>query len=368
MGQRHGRARSHKSGSSSSSAYSHASSHSRSTAPTEYSVRPVLTHYHTGPAKYGQCTEEPLNDQDERDRRNSVETYASTVPSEDDLPAQREYDLPVGGHEVYSTDALPTTPSDFAELFPSNRKLLVAHDDATSDGNMNLRVDTIAWTTSGREQRMILFHLRMQDLKDRKFSLRRYCRESGREICHSSRKYVKPPLKQPEQKRPLIQRSLSSALQSLGVKSNALVSPRHRDYGFASAEEDDDLKRFSECLTELPNSSNETVHTNTLHLEFSNYAQVAVHRRGTRSSKRYEYEYWGASYQWQRRMRKDGDLKEVSYHLIDSDSQKWIAHITPEPLSRKEAMEEELQGGWVPPCSMVITDQNFLDAPPDIAE
>ncbi|MBE7181245.1 MAG: hypothetical protein INR71_08560, partial [Terriglobus roseus] len=54
---------------------------------------------------------------------------------------------PIHHHTTYisapqpPTPIYPATPSDFAELFPSSRELLIRHDDTTVDGNMNLRVD-----------------------------------------------------------------------------------------------------------------------------------------------------------------------------------------------------------------------------------
>jgi len=197
--------------SSSSSNYSDSSDHSRtsrSTAPTVYSVRKqyetVLGHrkQHSG-------------DSGLEDPRDSTETYASTIPSEEDIVEASEYEVPDYRHERFSPTAVPATPPDFAELFPSSRRLLIGHDDTTIDGNMNLRVDTAVSTVEGRKRDVTLFHLRMQDLKNRQFSLRRYCRDSGREVCHSSRKYTEPST----QKRPGFQRSLSSALSTLRLKS-----------------------------------------------------------------------------------------------------------------------------------------------------
>jgi hypothetical protein len=146
--------------------------------------------------------------------KTSVETYASTVPSEEALVNDMgEFDLPEYTAEQYDT-VVPATPSDFSELFPSRRRLTIRHDDSTLDGNMNLRIDTEVHA-SGRRCDMTLFHLRMHDLKERQFSLRRYCRDSGREVCHSVLKTQKPLAV----KRPGFQRSLSNALSSMLPKS-----------------------------------------------------------------------------------------------------------------------------------------------------
>ena len=309
-------------------------------------------------------TAEPIEFRPRSDSQTSILTYASTEP-EDDFPPQPEYEVPTDRPRLYHSTAVPTTPSEFAELFPSSRKLWIAHDDSTSDGNMNLRVDTEALTTSGRKQTMILFHLKMQDLKDRKFQLRRYCRESGREVCSSKRKYAQKIDRTTTVKRPHMHRSLSSALQGLGIKSNAKV-PRSNDSGYGSM--DNESKGTLEYNISREDEKNNLEPTNTTHLEFSNYAQVGLHRRGTHSAKRYEFEYWGTAYQWQRSIVKDDGVKEVSYELVASEDTEVIAHITPEPLTQGEAREEDRQGGWIPPCTMEILDENIIKASPDIAE
>jgi hypothetical protein len=104
-----------------------------------------------------------------------------------------------------------------------------------------------------------------------------------------------------------------------------------------------------------------------LKLEFSNYAQVEVRRRGAKSSKRYDFEYWGQTYTWKRVIEKDGLGKAVSYHLQKSDGHA-VAHIVPEMRSPSQVKDEEAAGGWVPPCSMWISDESVLGALTDVAE
>jgi hypothetical protein len=107
--------------------------------------------------------------------------------------------------------------------------------------------------------------------------------------------------------------------------------------------------------------------TNTTKLEFSNYAHVEVKRRGAKSSKRYEFEYWGASYAWKRVVEKDGTGKAVSYHLFKGDGPA-VAHIVPEMRSPQQVFAEMEAGGWVPPCSMWISDRSVIEAVSDVAE
>ncbi|EKG17385.1 hypothetical protein MPH_05453 [Macrophomina phaseolina MS6] len=321
-------------------------------APTER--RNNEQYYHDEPAEY--C-----------ETRSSVDTYAST--SDEELEEEEEeddyppYEVPEYRHEVLPTDAVPATPRDFAELFPSSSRLSISHDDATLDGNMNLRIDTQVETRRGK-QLVTLFHLRMHDLKSRDFSLRRYCRDSGREVCHSIRKYQKPP-----SERPALQRSFSSAIATFRHKperkSSATSSLKRQDSGYGSIVAGDDESR-PKSAGQLKRA--QLIPTNTMKMEFSNYAHVDIKRRGTKSSKRYEFEYWGVSYTWKRVAKRDGNFDEISYHLTRSDSPLPLAHIVPVPLTNAQAREEAAKGGWIPPCSMWISDQSIIDGSADTAD
>jgi hypothetical protein len=323
--------------------------------------RPVIRHYETTPAS--SCS---FNDGDSDDGTRlrswgSVETYASTVPSEDDLSGKPENDIPSKKVQFFPSDAIATTPPIFAELFQPGRKILIHHDDSTSDGNMNLRLDTEIATLKGRRRKMTLFHLKMTDLRDRQFSLRRYCRESGREVCNSKRKFTRqsaPKLVTI----PLLQRSLSSALYNLGIKSNII----HARPAKVVNDSTDYFDNFEGTDFDLSENQPLVVPTNTIRLEFANYAQVQVDIHGSKRSKLYEYEYWGTSYHWSREIRRDGHLREVSYHLFKSLSGKAIAHIVAEKMSRRQAAAEEDKGGWIPPCSLVITDTSAFST--DLAD
>ena len=299
------------------------------------------------------------------DLRASVETYASTVPSEDEVEDDEDpvYAVPELPREELTSEPLACTPPEFAQLFQSTRRLHIAHDDTTEDGNMNVRVDTKVSTLDGGRRDFTLFHLRLYDLKSREFSLRRYCRDSGREICHTSRKPCKPV----DERRPALQRSVSNVLasfrgkhESKGLTSNPL---RRQDSGYQSHEEepssDPKGSRGQRDHVSLP--------TNTVKLEFSNYAQVNLKRRGTKSSKRYECEYWGARYTWKRSIRQVGSSREISYHLVN-DMGLVLAHIVPVPLTPAQKRKESEKGGWVPPCSMWINDERVLRGLTDVAE
>ncbi|KAI9795006.1 MAG: hypothetical protein M1816_000026 [Peltula sp. TS41687] len=296
------------------------------------------------------------------DPRASTETYASTVPSEEDLEEDDpNYFVPEVPREELRPEPIASTPPEFAQLFSSTRRLQIAHDDTTEDGNMNLRVDTKVSTASGRSQDFTLFHLRMYDLKNREFSLRRYCRDSGREICHSSRTQVRPAADGGG-----LQRSMNHALSSLWgkqePKTSKLSGLKRQDSGNRS----DDPGEFE------PSSAASSHHKppppcNTIKLEFSNYAQVKVKRQGTKNAKRYEWKHWGLHYTWKRSIRKQGSREETSYHLVN-DVGGVLARILPVPLTTAQARREAGKGGWIPPCSMWITDERALRGQTDVAE
>ena len=334
-----------------------------STAPTEYSGRLSLP---KGQGQYlsGRYEEEAFYEGSHP--RASFETYASTIASDEDLAEDQDlYEEPEDFYyDAYTSTAVASTPAEFAEAFPSAKRLCIRHDD-TLDGNMNLRVDVEANLESGQRVDLTLFHLRMHDLKNREFSLRRYCRDSGREICHSSRKYTKPAA----ERRPGLQRSMSNALASLRSKSEnktaTWASLKRNDSGYDSI--GDDAQATSPTYTS-PSSSGISMPTNTTKLEFSNYAHIDVRRRGTKNQKRYEFEYWGTAYAWRRQSIKDGSGKEVSYHLVNVTTGAHVAHIVPIPMTPSEACEEQAKGGWISPSSMWISDEKVLHGLTDVAE
>ena len=334
---------------------------SQSTAPTIESERFSLkTHYVTTQLRRGSswCG---LGGDGSEDPHSS--TILSVGELDEELPP---FDVPNDQPEIPANTVIPSTSSEFAEFFPSTRRLHIRHDDSSLDGNMNLRVDTEVHTSEGRLVDLTLFHLRMHNLKQRDFSLRRHCRESGREICHSSRKYVKPS----SICRPGLQRSVSSALSNLRIKSPSKGMNRsalkRQDSGYDSTSDEDDEPEVANQSSKHRSSS--PMPTNITHLEFSNYANVDVKRRGTKTSKRYEFEYWGTKYTWKRVVRKDGSVKETSYHLTDAASSHSIAHIVPATLTTLESQEEEAKGGWVPPCSLWISDDGVVQGRTDVAE
>lgn len=319
------------------------------------------------------------------DVRSSTDTYASTIPSIEDFDKDlAPFEVPDDASLSGTDSALPSSPREFAAYFPSTRRITIKHDDSTLDGNMNLRLDTVANMSDGSKADLTLFHLRMRDLKRREFSLRRYCRDSGSEVCHSTRISHQTTYA----RRPGFQRSMSNALSSLRSKSEnksvTTASLATHDSGYDSMSDDDgqiDLR------PQTPRQSDDALaQMNTVLLSFTNYAHLEVARRGSKSSVRYEFEYWGDRYIWRRAAKTSGSFREVSFHLVNTATGASIAHIIPVPLSPSESREEEAKGGyvktvqsigekrltmiirWVPPCSMWISDEGVLNKPLDVAE
>lgn len=336
--------------------------------PTEHpssAVRKPLVHYHD--AYEHQPLPQRLVDDGEQlsSPRSSEETYASTIPSLEDLVEEApEFEVPEYSASSSRSHAVPASPSDFSELFPSHRRLAIHHDGSTRDGNMNLRIATEVGYSGAATGFITLFHLRMHDLKTRDFSLRRYCRDSGREVCHSVGKDQTP---KPE-KRPGFQRSLSNALSSIRPKlesrpSAGAANLKRNDSGYGSIHSVDPND-------ERPRSADGTPKPvkNSIKLEFSNYAQVDVRRNGSNSSERYDFDYWGTRYAWRRIARHSGESRAAEFHLVRNGGDQVLAHIAPVPLSPSEAQEEIAKGGWIPPCSMWISDETIVRSQKDVSE
>ncbi|KAF4122992.1 hypothetical protein GMORB2_6540 [Geosmithia morbida] len=294
------------------------------------------------------------------------------APTEDDIPPV----LPEYRASIIDPHVRPSTPDTFSHLFPSLDRLSIRHDDLTPDGNMNLRVDVLVPRSGRHPVTVQLFHLRMQDLARREFSLRRYCRDSGREVCSSKRAYAQPrPVS-----RPAIQRSVSSAMNTLrspfqrsssssSSRSSASSSkrPSTGSSSIASTSWDAASMRSMRIRTDSwsgdrpPPPASSLVPTDSIKLEFSNYARIDMTRnRGRHSSIRYDFDWWDHSYSWKRVY--DPNLGTTSFHLgRDGRGQTPVAHITPEVRSPNQVEEDEWAGGWIPPCHMWISDERLLE-------
>lgn len=288
-------------------------------------------------------------------------TYASTI-SEDMDVAELEDEILPAERPAVSANVVPSSPKDFAELFPSPRRMLIRHDDTTIDGNMNLRIDTPVKTTHGHLKDMTLFHLRMHDLKRRDFSLRRYCRDSGREVCHTSRKpETAPDKKQVKSPRGSFMRGLRSA--SNRTNSDSL---RRSDSGYESEGEMTEVNRKSTVVPPSPGASSAPL-SNDICLEFSNYARFKL-TYGTRDDKLYNFEYYGLAYAWEKIPEMTLDGVQIRYTLVRLWDRTAVAHIAPMPLNEDESRMEVEKGGWIPPCTMWIADKSVAMGPGDVAD
>ncbi|KAH6634611.1 hypothetical protein B0J18DRAFT_461770 [Chaetomium sp. MPI-SDFR-AT-0129] len=338
--------------------------------------------------------------------RSSVDTYASTTASREEIDVLDTEELvdescnaipplPVYRREVVEHNVRASTPQDFAKLFPSQNRLTIRHDEFTSDGNMNLRIDTVV--TGRRRTAIQLFHLRMYDLAKREFSLRRYSRDSGREVCSAKRKFTEPTgasgattigkstamAMATTEEKPTLKKSVSAALRTLGgrkpglrrAKSIASTTTSRPDTGYSTCEGDEDdffldganMSRLSLDGRLAKNKAQRPTATNTIKLEFSNYARVDVSRRGGKGNKRYDFEWWGHKYSWKRSV--DKQLGLVSFHLLrDGDASAPVAHIVPETRSPTQVQADDNAGGWVPPCFMWIADETVVEAITDVAD
>jgi hypothetical protein len=109
--------------------------------------------------------------------------------------------------------------------------------------------------------------------------------------------------------------------------------------------------------------------TDTIKLEFSNYARVEVTRSqsvGEQGVILYVFEWWGHAYAWRRVVDENTDT--VSYHLTRDGKGHPIAHIVPETRGLEETRRDEEVGGWVPPCHIWISDKSVINAMTDVAE
>jgi hypothetical protein len=291
-------------------------------------------------------------------------SLTSTTPTDDDLgPNERSsasFEVYPYRDEVYIPEALPSTPRDFQHLFQTAKSISIRHDDSAFDGNMNLRLDTLMDRKDGTRLPVTLFYFRMHDLKSRNFSIRRYSRDSGREVCHSIDKPELPP----STKKAMLSRSLTSAWATItrqnSLSSGSSKSSRGCSDDFYPDEELDDDTAPSDAPKNNPQD--------LIPIEFSNYAHVEIKRRGRDSKRRYTFEYWGHRYYWKRQTIKTGSFVETSLHLFREGQEIPMAHIFPHVLTASQRQEEKLKGGWVPPSSLWINSKDLIATEPDLAE
>lgn len=301
----------------------------------------------------------------------SMLTYTSTDESElEEEEEEPPIEVVRKRREYHPAKVVPTSPPSFGSLFPSTRRLNIQHDDS-SDGNMNLRIDTLVPKRGFDDVQVILYHLRMHDLYHRKFSLRRYCRSSGREVCHSKRVEDAPKKEGPYGHKP--NHHFSLTLRGIRTRGESDESNHH-----VGTEE---LRRYVSAPHRLatdPQDSRDSSPvsmstgrpqvTDTIKLEFSNYAHVDITRRGRDSSVHYDFEYWGTRYQWKKTVHRKSGQEEVAYTLFSLKRSSYVARIDFTPLTPEELAEENRKGSWVMPCSIRITNPLVYENAQDVAE
>lgn len=281
------------------------------------------------------------NDSTIYDSQSSLSTYRSSTESsftevdseydeEEDQGTPYAYNQASYFKEPVEERAVPATPSEFAELFPTTKRLMIKHDDSASDGDMNLRVDIKGM----HGHRVTLFHARIYDLRDRDVSIRRYGRDCGREVAHAKRRFEKPS---PQKRRPALTKAFTTFR---GKNENPLKSIQRQDSGYSSAWDEEDEEEF-----EVRDAKGGKA-TNSCSLEFANYAHVDLTRRGGKANKKYDFEYWGSSYSWKRTLGED-DI--VSYGLVNNNTGSTVARMSPDPDGR-------IIEGFIRPYSLFFKD------------
>lgn len=324
------------------------------------SVKPQ-TQTHAPPAYVESPVEEVQIISEEVGPRDSFATYASTIEFEDE-DQRPQGPMPSRRYQCYEPDATPASTHEFARLFPSTRRFMIQHDDSTTDGNLQLRLDTeVNSSPTRRTKKLTLFHLRMKNLQEREFSLRRYCRDSGREVAAAKKRYIKSTATTPKH-HSLHPKSISHALHHLNSKTSH--KSHAADSGYASEEDEDEDDRATQEILKIITSPKEDIistPTDSIRLDFSNYAQVILERKKTALSREYAFDYWGHNYKWKREKHHDNGEVVYSYELFREGTRKRVAVIMPDALSAEEQQWEAKQGGWIPACSMRLLQTDVSD-------
>jgi hypothetical protein len=190
-------------------------------------------------------------------------------------------------------------------------------------------------------------------------------------VCNSKRKYIDPV----ENRHPILQKSVSTAVKTLTGRpilhrvptSGSLFSPKSRPgTSHSTTVADDELtSSFEHSHVREQKQKARLVPSNTVKLEFSNYARVEVRRHGHKS-KKYEFEWWDHKYTWRRVV--DKLTGTISFHLFRDGSNTPVAHMVPETRTPNQIDVDEHAGGWIPPYHMWISDQSLIDVQTDVAE
>ncbi|KJZ72989.1 hypothetical protein HIM_07561 [Hirsutella minnesotensis 3608] len=262
----------------------------------------------------------------------------------------------------------PSDPYTFGRLFPCMDRLAIRHDDASIDGNMNLRVEMVVTSGSSSSSHYSAAQ-QHQPRRRRQATLQARLRLASVVVVVVGRRLLRGT------------GLLPLRLGRAALRQDALLPPVVVVVGGVVGLGDVAKVGVLALLPQVPRLAqllgNDTtqparpqqppvslrVPTDTIKLEFSNYARVDVRRRGP---KRYEFDWWGHSYAWRRSV--DKTLNTVSFHLVRDGRGDPVAHIVPEVRSPTQVDEEDRAGGWIPPCYMWISDPSVVEAVTDVAD
>ena len=249
---------------------------------------------------------------------------------------------------------------NFSSLFPSCETLFLNHDQGVDDSHMTLSIATA--TSQGLGPRVQLFYMKMNDLKKRDFSLRRYHRTSGREVCRTSRVFRKIV-----RKRPRVRRSISNSVSSIHSMSSGRGGLSGSQTSSQSgAESPSGWSDYSVASNLNTNSkrprrtSSSPEPTNHIAIDFSDHTHVELSRTGIGRVRNYDFEYWGSKYRWRRTRRKRESLgTELRYSLRSPPQEQVLAHISIEESLESQQVPNKAKRDWIPQARMRITDKEI---------
>lgn len=268
--------------------------------------------------------------------------------------------IPIGD-DSEEWQAIPSTPKNFSQLFPSYDTLFLHLNNEAEDDNITLSVATA--TSEGIRPLVQLFCLKLQDIRRREFSLRRYHRSSKREVCHTSRVH-----RRHVRKRTRVRRSISNSISSIhsmssGRRSSAssrMSSQVSSSSGAGSeAFQSNSIPARNENFLHRPSSPEPT---NQIKMTFSSHTHVDLFRKGKGFGKRkyYKFDYWGTKYHWRRRI-EDGPFGVViQYSLYEVPGQSLLAQIRVQQVEEVEGHDPNVFRGWLPHARMRIVHEKII--------
>lgn len=291
----------------------------------------------------------------------------------------------------------------FTNLFPSSGTIYIRHDTIMNE-NMELQIFTSAHREpENRTEYMSLFHLVMQDLPTRKFSLRKHCRDGPEVCCSSMDPNLHKGFKMSDWTDRLPLYSLSNLSDKvLTMTENAITYRDHHGSSAASihsttiemSEIEQRQPRPQSARTSISSwvgrarslsshrsasgaeSCDDTrggkrtvVENKEIKLDFLNEEEIVLVRKGSKEDKQYIFEYGGTKYVWKRIYIDDlGKGSEAnwfkhSFRLYYSGGRKEkkqnevLAQLRPaEEHEQYGYQDADWTGAWVPKAVLKLRD------------